>query len=163
MEKEEKQLEDIEEMEQEVSESKNTSKRRLRLNATKFKKVWPYLRIVKEGLIVWLAVFIVSEVVISGGLYERGIYLGILSLLVLLIANLSINLRRLSPNWSAGLWRGGIAAVTFALLDYLVINLALEGNSYIGYKFWATWVAYGLMILIPVAIWWLKGKKKITP
>ena len=163
MEKEEKQLEDIEEIEQEVSEGRDTGKKRLRGKPTKLKKVRPYLGIAKEGLIVWLAVFIVSEVVISGGLYERGTYLGILALLVLLMANLIINFRQPSTIWSQAAWRGVIAAVTFALLDFLVINLALEGNSFITYKFWGTWAAYGLMILIPVAIWWVRGKKKITP
>jgi len=155
----EKQLEDIEEIEQEVSGGGSGKQRQLK-KAAKLKAIWPYLGIAKEGLIVWLAVFIIAEVVISGGLYERGIYLGILSLLVLLIVNLIINFPRPSTAWPAAVWRGAIAAVTFALLDYLVVNLALQGNTFILYKFWASWAAYGLMIGVPVGVWWMKGKKE---
>jgi hypothetical protein len=102
------------------------------------------------GLIVWLIVFVLGEILISGGRSEKNIFLLILELIVIITSVIYINLKNRTQSIIVQLLRGGIITAVFALLDFLIINLLLEGNLKTIYHFWPTYLKYGLLLIAPL-------------
>jgi len=103
-----------------------------------------------NGLVIWLIVFVLGEILISGGRSERNIFLLILELIVIVTALIYLNLKNQNQSIINQLVRGAIMAAVFALLDFLVINLLLEGNLRTIYHFWPIYLMYGLLLVGPL-------------
>ncbi len=114
-----------------------------------------------EGIIIWLIVFVISEIIISGGRYDQNYFLLAVNLIIILIISLYFSVKRpIKAIWEA-LLRGVVAVLAFAVLDFLVIDLFLLKNNLGIYKNWQTYVIYGLVLLIPI-IASRFGKKRFT-
>ncbi|MDH4358619.1 MAG: hypothetical protein OEV37_01560 [Candidatus Berkelbacteria bacterium] len=124
------------------------------------------LDLAKKAFFIWVAVFIISEIAISGGRYEFNIYLTIVQLVIILtvlIYFMSVSKLKTKSLKENLIWGLGLA-VWFAILDFLIINLLLEKNSLSIYKNWETYIAYGLLLLIPVFRYSLKIRpQSLTP
>jgi len=114
-------------------------------------------RFIMDGIIMWAVIFVLGEIVISGGRNERDIYL-YATLLIITLAMLIFRWIRLKTDGiAANIVRGISTVVPFFLLDYLVINLLLEKNSYSIYRFWGFYAIYGVTLLFPVAASLVQG------
>lgn len=102
------------------------------------------------GFIVWFIVFVLGEILISGGRSEKNIFLLILELIAIIVSVIYINSKNQNQSIIVQLLRGGIMAAVFALLDFLVINLLLESNIKTIYHFWPTYLKYGLLLTAPL-------------
>ena len=82
-----------------------------------------------EGLLIWLTLFVVNEIIISGGRYEKNIYLLVINLILTVFLIIIIGLRRKSKNSIEVLKRGVIYLISNFVLDFLIVNLILQANS----------------------------------
>jgi len=96
--------------------------------------------------LVWLIVFVVDTVLISGGRYEKNLYLGIVSVLFTFVIWLMIVFHQRTDSRRL-IVKTIVAVLTLAVLDFLVRNLLLEKNNLVIYKFWATYAEYGAIIV----------------
>jgi hypothetical protein len=113
-------------------------------------KLWPLAQAKFEGLIIWAVVFVVAEIIISGGRHPGNIYLLATSLIIILFISLYSSVKRPVKDIKKSLLRGLLAALVFAILDFLVINLLLEKNNLQIYRSWQSYVQYALVFLVPV-------------
>lgn len=107
-------------------------------------------------LLVWAIVFVIATILISGGRYEKDVYLGVIETIFIFLIWLMVVFRKKTS------MRGLIvetvsAAVVLAVLDFLVRNLLLEKNSFSIYKFWGTYAGYGAIILGSALKYWKGG------
>lgn len=119
------------------------------------------------GLIIWVIVFVLGEILISGGRSEKNIFLLILELIVIVTSVIYVNSKNQTQPIITQLLRGVIMAVTFALLDFLIINLLLESNLKTIYHFWPTYLKYGLLLVGSLVQGQITGlilrKKSVSP
>jgi len=100
------------------------------------------------GFIAWLATFILSEILISGGLYARSPYLIMTQIVAVLCA---LKLLKMKPE-STMVNRKKFALanlIVFLVCDYLVIFLLFESSNRAFFQFWGTWVLYGVVVIFP--------------
>lgn len=137
------------------------------------KKVWDFkvknvLPFAKEGAIIWVVNFIISEILISGGRYEKNAYVGVLYLIFAVALILMFNLKKPVDNFIKTLYRGASALITYAILDYLVVAWLLEKNSFAMYRFWGLITTYAVVLVLPILIYLAKNyissrKVKLSP
>lgn len=125
-----------------------------RVWAFKVKNVLPFAA---EGAIFWVVSFIISEILISGGRYEKNAYVGILNLIFAVALILMFNLKKPVSNLIATVYRGGFALITYAILDYLVVAWLLEKNSFAMYRFWGLIATYATILALPAIIYLTKN------
>ncbi len=101
------------------------------------------------GLYLYLIIFLLGEILISGGMSERNIYF-IVTLIIALIAS-QVALKRNSAysQWKTALTSSVTYLVIFAVFDYLLINLWLEKNNLEFYKFWPNYLIYLVLVATP--------------
>lgn len=104
------------------------------------------------GAITWLVVFVLTEVLISGGQYEQNLFLGIISLLAILLLGIYYNFDKKRGSWKLDLTMGIKTAIVYAILDVLVIGLLLNKTSFSYFGFWGTGGSYALLIATPVVM-----------
>ena len=114
-----------------------------------------------EAIIIWIIIFLLSEILISGGRHPFDPFLFGLNIAVIIVLFGYVNIKRPTKIILDALQRAGIAVVVYALLDFLIINLFLEKNNLAIYKTWQTYVIYAVIILIPLALSRL-GKKRFS-
>jgi len=105
-----------------------------------------------EGLEIWIINFVLLETVISGGRNEKNLYVFILSIGIAFFIILFVNLKKKVDTLKIALFRGLSATIAYALMDYLVINLILEKNSYGIYRSWGYFATYATILLLPAII-----------
>ena len=114
---------------------------------------------VSKSLLIYLAYFILAEIIISGGRYERDIYLWVVIFVLTLIMETSFVWPQKISDFKQAIITGLWYAVPIIVLDYLIVNLLLEKNSLSIFKNWETITLYALTLAIPVAIYLRKSKK----
>ena len=120
----------------------------------------------QKALFIWIIVFIISEIAISGGRYEFNPYLTAVQLVIILATSVYFisRLKTKPKTLKDTLFVGLSLAVSFAILDFLVINLVLEKNTLAIYRHWGTYAQYILLILIPLVQLLLKKRPQaLTP
>jgi len=112
-----------------------------------------------KSLLIYLAYFILAEVVISGGRYERDIYLWIVIFVLVVIMETSFVWSTKISNFKQAVVVGLWYAIPVIVLDYLITNLLLEKNSLNIFKSWETITLYALTLIIPLGIYLKKSNK----
>jgi apolipoprotein N-acyltransferase len=116
-----------------------------------------FIAVCYAGL-VWLVNYIFSEIVISGGIYERSPYLILLNAII--VFTLIQYIPRKSPGTTQKRIKMAIVYfITFIVLDYLLIFWLLEKQQLSYFQFWGTWVVYA----VAVGALFAKGKKIKIP
>jgi len=105
-----------------------------------------------EGLEIWIVNFVLLEIIISGGRNEKNLYVFILSIGIAFFIILFVNLKKKVDTLKTAIFRGVSAVIAYALMDYLVINLILEKNSYGIYRSWGYFATYATILLLPAII-----------
>jgi hypothetical protein len=110
-----------------------------------------------EGFWIYLVYFIVSEIIISGGRFEKDIYLEIVELIIVLSLSAYFLMRKPPATDTDAVRRGFMNLVVFVLLDFLAINLLLDQNSGMVYKYWGTLANYALVLAMPYLFYQIKS------
>lgn len=131
----------------ELSDTGGITKKSKLVLAKSGKNIFPFIL---NGVMMWFVVFVLAEVIISGGRYEKDLYLFITLLIVTLAMLVCAWIKRKTDGVISSIVRGFATALPFALLDYLAVNLLLEKNSYSIYKFWGYYAIYGLILIFPI-------------
>lgn len=101
------------------------------------------------GLLCYAVIFILGEILISGGKSQRNPYFIAVMVIFLLVAQLVI----ISKNKYSSLKSTIISAVTvtltIAILDFLLVNFVLEKNSLALYKYWPQYLIYLTALALP--------------
>lgn len=128
-----------------------------KINLSEVRKV---VKPFSSSLLIYLAYFVFAQVVISGGRYERDIYLWtVIFVLVVVIEALLLKSMKLS-NFKQALAVGLWYALPVVILDYLIVNLILSKNSLSIFKNWETVTLYLIILLIPMGAHYFKTKKE---
>ena len=107
---------------------------------------------ISEGLTIWIINFVVIEILISGGRYEYNLYISIVSIVIAFFITLFVNLKKPVSDIVNALSRGLSVAISYGIMDYLVVNLLLEKNSLMIYRSWGYLAVYGTILILPVLI-----------
>lgn len=126
-------------------------------------KVWPLALSKIETIIIWLIIFIVDEIIISGGRHSQNYFLFTLNIIAILLLFGYASIRRTTPKFADALKRAEVAVLVYAVLDFLIINLLLEKNNLFIYKSWQTYVGYGAVALTILAISRFKKTRITSP
>lgn len=124
-------------------------------------------RFVAQSAIIWAIANIIIGFLISQGSSEDSAYIGIIYL-ILVIAGIYIALRKNHFTlYKSALAYSITCVIIFALLDYLLVNLFLQGNMFNVYREWYIATSYAIVILVPlipfsVKIFRLRANKKTT-
>lgn len=116
-----------------------------------FAKYKPIFNYKVEGAIIWLVYFIVSEILISGGRYERDTYTYVAAIIFVLTTIITILVRKKTTDIKDAITRGVIWLVVVVVLDYLIVNWLLQGNQLVIFKSWGPLTVYGLTLVSPLA------------
>ena len=133
------------------------------INIARSEKLKPLINAKCETIVIWVIVFVINEVIISGGRHSQNYYLFSFNIFALLMLFGYANIRRASGQINEALKRAGVAVLVFAVLDFLIINLLLEKNNLSIYKAWQTYVAYAAIILTTLAISRFKKPRPTAP
>lgn len=98
----------------------------------------------------YIAFFILNEIVISGGKYEGDAYTIALNIVIIAIVLWIFRERYYHKPVISRFLEGLFYAVTFAVLDYLLVNLLLYNNNLSIYKVYYHYVYYGILLVIPI-------------
>jgi len=103
-----------------------------------------------KGAQIWLTLFIIAQILISGGKSERNFYY----IIVMVILSIAFQLWLISKTRYSSIKPTLISAfavlITFAILDYLIINLWLHKNNYALYLYWPYYFIYLSLIALPL-------------
>lgn len=114
-----------------------------------------------QALTVYLIYFLVAEILISGGRYERDIYLWAVIFGLVILIELSFTLKKKIKDTRAAILTGLWFALPIVIADYLIVNLIMEGNSFSIFHRWETITVYGVTLLLPLIVFVFKsGKSK---
>jgi hypothetical protein len=98
-------------------------------------------REIKLPIIIWIINFIISEIIISGGLYARSVWLVAVQLVTIVVFFLV--LEKSKPKTKKDKSRMAIENfAVFAILDLVVIYLGLESSNREFFNFYGTWIVY---------------------
>lgn len=124
-------------------------------------KVGSVLSPLPKTVLVYLAYFVFAEVAISGGRYERDIYLWIvIYALVIVLELVALNRMKKVRDVKTAIFSGLWFALSFVALDYAIVNWLLERNSLSIFKSWETIALYALTLIIPIAKFLFSGSSK---
>ncbi len=103
---------------------------------------------IKLPLIVWLIQFIISEIVISGGLYARSVWL--VAIQAVAIISFLLILEKGKPKTKKEKSRVAITNfAVFVILDLAVIYFGLESSNREFFNFYGTWIIYAIVAAYP--------------
>jgi hypothetical protein len=94
------------------------------------------------GLLIYLILFIIGQIVISGGKAERDPYFVILMVIFSIAAQIMIIKKEFYEGWKKTLIAAVTVTLVFAILDYLIVNLWLEKNNLVIFKYWPYYFIY---------------------
>jgi hypothetical protein len=97
----------------------------------------------------YLIVFILDQILISGGMSEINVYFIIASCLFLIASQILLIRNKFYTDMKSTIISAATFLLVFALLDYLVINLWLENNNLELYKFWPMYFSYLIVAGMP--------------
>jgi len=103
-----------------------------------------------DALYIYLIVFVIAEIMISGGLYEKGLIFGLVNAFLVLVLALAWQYRRRLGSLKDQIIRGVVMMVVYAVLDFLLVNLLLERFNNVIYSYWGTYAAYAIVLLVPI-------------
>lgn len=116
-------------------------------------------RFALQALAIWAASNIIIGFLISQGSSEDSVYVGIIYL-IFIVAGIYIALRKNHLTlYKSALAFSITSVIVFALLDYLVINLLIEGNTFKIYSEWYIAVSYVICAIIPILPFSIKAMK----
>lgn len=117
-----------------------------------FKKGRLALSYLSKSALIYLVYFLLFEIVVSGGRYERDPYVFSLTLIFVLITQyLLINKKKISKMKTAIL-EGIYLVLPIIALDFLIVNVLMLEN-YLGvFTRWESIATYLLIIILPVAL-----------
>jgi len=119
-------------------------------NGTGFAKlkktsIWHYLLIAAA---VWLIDFVISEIIISGGLYTRSVWLVLVEILTV---SFFLMIFKQTPQDAKERLKCSITNfITFIVLDFFAVYLLLESSNRDFFRFWGTWAIYLLVFVYPL-------------
>jgi len=100
------------------------------------------------AVIVWVIITILETILISGGLYSKGAPFIIFEMIAIIVA-----IYFYSKKMKLGQKELVISVismiVTYAILDFLLVNLLLQKNDLSIYKFWAYYLKFALVLAMP--------------
>lgn len=103
---------------------------------------------IKLPLIVWLIQFVISEIIISGGLYARSVWL--VAVQVVTIISFLLILEKGKPKTKKEKSRVAITNfAVFVILDLVVIYFGLESSNREFFNFYGTWIIYAIIAAYP--------------
>lgn len=107
-------------------------------------------RFIVQSAVVWVVANIIIAFLVSQGSSEDSVYIGVIYLAVI-AAGTYIALRKNHFTlYKSALTYGITSVIIFAALDYSLINLFLEGNTFRIYHQWYIAVSYAIVLLIPL-------------
>jgi len=121
------------------------------------------LRGSKQGAIIYLVYFVITEILISGGRSQQNLYLEIVSLIIIISLSTYFAIRRFPQSDTEAIKEGFGNLLVFAFLDFLAVNLLLESNSGLLYQYWGTLANYGAILVVPYLIYQLRMRRTSTP
>jgi len=107
-------------------------------------------RNVIDATIIWLIANLLIGFLISQGSSESSYYIGIIYIVFILSGIYFAMRKHHFHNVKSALSYSIILLVTFALLDFLVINLLFEGNSGKIYSQWYIGLSYAVAVITPI-------------
>jgi hypothetical protein len=103
---------------------------------------------IKLAAIIWIINFIISEIIISGGLYARSVWLVAVQVVTVIVFLVVIEKKK--PKSKEEKYRVAIANfAVFAILDLAVIYFGLESSNKEFYNFYGTWIIYAVVAIYP--------------
>lgn len=106
------------------------------------------LKEIKLPIVIWIINFIVSEIIISGGLYARSIWLVAVQLVTIIVFFLILEKNK--PKTKKDKSRMAIKNfAVFAILDLVVIYFGLESSNREFFNFYGTWAVYAFVAGYP--------------
>ena len=112
-------------------------------------KTGSMLALLPKALVAYLIYFIFTEIVISGGRFERDLYLWIVIFVLTVIVEGAFIMGQNIKSLKEAILAGVPFVVVFIALDYGIVNWLLEKNSLSIFKNWETITLYALALLIP--------------
>ena len=112
------------------------------------------------ALVVWLVVSILETILISGGLYAKGAPFTIFELIAVIVAML-VYMKRMDLNKKEVITSLVAIVISYAVFDFLLINLLLQKNDFAIYKFWAYYLKFVIILGLPLI--WSKNPKISVP
>jgi hypothetical protein len=101
------------------------------------------------ALYCYLIVFVIDQILISGGMSEFNPYFIIASGIFLISVQIILIRNKFYSDLKSTIISAVTFLIVFALLDYLIINLWLEKNNLEFYKFWPNYFSYLIVIALP--------------
>lgn len=101
------------------------------------------------GLYCYAVIFILGEILMSGGKSDKNPYT-IITLVIFLIASQIVFIKREKySSYKKILLSAITVTLVFAILDYLVVNLFLMKNNYEIYQYWPNYFIYLTTLALP--------------
>lgn len=101
------------------------------------------------GLLCYAVIFIIGEILVSGGKSERNPYFVIAMVIFLVAAQIIFIPKRVYNDLKSVMISAVTVTLIIALLDYLIINLAFDRNNLIIYKYWPMYFIYLTTLALP--------------
>jgi len=102
-----------------------------------------------QGLLVYVVIFIISEILISGGKSEQNPYfVAVIAIFMIALQFILIKNEDYTDPKST-ITSAVSVTLTIAILDYLIVNLAFEKNNYQIYKYWPFYFTYLTTLALP--------------
>ena len=106
------------------------------------------LRTISYAALIWLIIFVLETILASGGLYVKGAPFIVVEMIAILVSMLVYS-KRINLGKKELITSIAIMVLAYAILDFLVVNLLLQNNDYSIYKFWAYYLKFAVIIVIP--------------
>lgn len=103
-----------------------------------------------DAIYIYLIIFVIAEIMISGGLYEKGLIFGLINAFFVLVLALAWQYRGTVGSLKDQIIRGAVMMIVYAVLDFLLVDLLLERFNNVIYSYWGTYAAYGVVLLVPI-------------
>lgn len=113
-----------------------------------------------RSLLIYLLYFVFAETIISGGRYERDIYLWAIIFLLVGALEVMFTLKNKMADIKDAIKTGLWFALPIVALDYLIVNLLLEKNSLSIFKNWENITLYAITLVLPIIVLMLQRSKR---
>ena len=101
------------------------------------------------GLLCYAVIFILSEILVSGGKSEHNPYFIAVIAIFLIASQILFIPKKVYSETKQTIISALSVTLTIAILDYLIVNLALEKNSLELYKYWPYYFLYLTTLALP--------------
>ncbi|OQA53298.1 MAG: hypothetical protein BWY43_00069 [candidate division WS2 bacterium ADurb.Bin280] len=121
-------------------------------------KARPALNYILKGALIYLVYFLLLEIVVSGGRYERDPYLFALTLIFVIITEYLIIDKKAIKKFKTALFQGIYLFAVVVVLDFLIVNVLMLKN-YLGvFSRWESIATYLIILLLPTALYFKNRK-----